>query len=101
MAVYNDMEADGKIKIYDKGIEAPAYTNGFGEFQFSYHHGDITIPNIRFSEPLREECKHFIDCIISHTEPCSCGNDGLRVVKILEAAQRSMMNGSTHEVIQW
>ncbi|MBI5841411.1 MAG: Gfo/Idh/MocA family oxidoreductase [Chloroflexi bacterium] len=101
MAVYNDVETDGKIRIYDKGIEAPAYTNGFGEFQFNYHHGDVTIPNIRFSEPLREECQHFINSIINHTEPCSCGNDGLRVVKILEAAQRSMMNGSTHEVIQW
>ena len=71
MAVYNDIENEQKIKIYDKGVDAPpAYTNGgFGEFQCSYHTGDITIPNIRFTEPLRQECQHFIDCIVNHTEP--------------------------------
>jgi len=101
MAVFNDMEAEGKIKIYDKGIDAPDYTNGFGEFQYNYRSGDITIPNIRFVEPLREECQHFIDSIVNHTEPRSSGRSGLRVIKVLEAAQRSITNGSTHEVISW
>ncbi|MBI2759423.1 MAG: Gfo/Idh/MocA family oxidoreductase [Chloroflexi bacterium] len=101
MAVYNDMESEGKIKIYDKGIDAPDYTNGFGEFQYNYRSGDITIPNIHFAEPLREECMHFIDSIANHTEPKSSGHSGLRVTKILEAAQRSIVNGSMHEVIQW
>ena len=82
MAVYNDIENEQKIKIYDKGVDPPAYTNGgFGEFQCNYHTGDITIPNIRFTEPLRQECQHFIDCIVNHTEPCSCGRDGLEVVR--------------------
>lgn len=101
MAVYNDIENEQKIKIYDKGVEAPAYTNSFADFQCSYHYGDITIPRIRYAEPLREECQHFLDCIQNHKEPTSCGEDGLRVVKILEAAERSMNNGSTQEVIQW
>ncbi|MBI1794935.1 MAG: Gfo/Idh/MocA family oxidoreductase [Chloroflexi bacterium] len=101
MAVYNDMESEGKIKLYDKGIDAPDYTNGFGEFQYNYRSGDITIPNIHFAEPLREECMHFIDSIANHTEPKSSGHSGLRVTKILEAAQRSIANGSMHEVIQW
>ena len=102
MAVYNDIESENKIKIYDKGVDSPAYTNGgFGEFQCSYHSGDITIPNIRFSEPLRQECQHFIDSIANHTEPCSSGRDGLQVIKILEAAQHSISNGQTHEVIAW
>ncbi len=101
MAVYNDMETEGKIKIYDKGIDAPDYTNGFGEFQYNYRSGDITIPNIRYAEPLRQECKHFVDSIVSHTAPNSSGRSGLRVVKILEAAQRSIAKSSTHELIQW
>lgn len=102
MAVYNDMESDQKIKIYDKGVVRPDYTNGgFGEFQFNYHSGDITIPSIRFAEPLRQECQHFIDSIVNKTEPCSSGRDGLEVVKILEMAERSMRNGQTHEVIRW
>ena len=101
MIVYNDVENEQKLRIYDKGVEAPAYTDGFGEFQCNYRSGDITIPNIRIVEPLRQECQHFLDCITSHTQPCSCGEDGLKVVKIIEAAQRSMMNGSTQEVIPW
>ncbi len=101
MAVYNDIESEQKIKLYDKGVEAPPYTNGFGEFQYNYRSGDITIPKIRITEPLREECQHFLDCIINHSEPNSSGRDGLRVVKILEAAQKSIANGSMHEVIQW
>jgi len=101
MAVYNDIENEQKIKIYDKGVSAPAYANSFADFQCSYHYGDITIPRIRYAEPLREECQNFLDCIRNGQEPTSCGKDGLRVVKILEAAQRSMNNGSTQEVIQW
>jgi predicted dehydrogenase len=102
MAVYNDVENENKIKIYDKGVDPPAYTNGgFGEFQCSYHSGDITIPNIRVAEPLRQECQNFIDSIVNHTEPYSCGRDGLEVVKILEAAQRSMSNGQTKQEIVW
>ena len=103
MAVYNDIESEQKIKIYDKGVDAPpAYTDGgFGEFHCNYHSGDITIPNIRFSEPLRQECQHFLDCVVNHSKPCSSGLEGLEVVKILEAAQHSMSNGQTHEVIAW
>lgn len=101
MAVFNDLEAEGKIKIYEKGIDASEHTNGFGEFLYNYRSGDITIPTIRFKEPLREECEHFLNSIINHTEPRSSGHDGLRVIKILEAAQRSIANDSTHEYIQW
>lgn len=101
MAVYNDVETEQKIKIYDKGIDAPPDTNGFGEFQCNYRSGDITIPRIQFAEPLRQECLHFIDCIVKRAKPCSDGQDGLQVVKILEAAQKSMSNGSAQEVIQW
>lgn len=103
MAVYNDIESEQKIKIYDKGVDAPPpYTNGgFGEFQCNYHSGDITIPNIRFVEPLRQECQHFLECILENKKPISSGRDGLEVVKILETAQRSMTNGQTQEVLTW
>jgi predicted dehydrogenase len=101
MAVFNDMEIEGKIKIYDKGVEAPAYTNGFGEFQYSYRHGDIVIPNVKYVEPLREECLDFINSIVNHTEPNSSAISGLYVVKIIEAALRSISNNSAQEVIRW
>jgi predicted dehydrogenase len=102
MVVYDDVQPLEKIKIYDKGVERPQYTKTFGDFQCSYRYGDVTIPHIRFVEPLQKECQHFLDCINSHREPQSNGLDGLRIVKILEAAQRSLdHNGSLHEVIQW
>ena len=101
MIVYNDIENEQKIKIYDKGVDAPTYTNGYGEFQCNYRSGDITIPKIKFSEPLREECQHFLDCIRDGTQPSSSGHDGLSVVRIIEAAQHSMQNGSAQEMIPW
>ncbi len=101
MIVFNDVENEQKLKIFDKGVEAPTYTDGFGEFQCNYRSGDIVIPNLRIIEPLRKECQHFLDSIATHTQPCSCGEDGLRVVKVLEAAEHSMRNGSTREMIQW
>lgn len=102
MVVYNDIENAEKIKIYDKGVDRPPYTNSYADFQFNYRYGDVLIPNIRFSEPLRQECQHFIDCIQNGCEPQSSGRDGLDVVKILEAAQNSLnKNGSYQEVIQW
>jgi len=101
MAVFNDVVIEGKIKIYDQGVDAPAYTNGFGEFQYSYRHGDITIPNTKFVEPLHEECKDFVNSIVNHTEPNSSARSGLHVIKIIEAALRSMANGCMQEVIRW
>jgi predicted dehydrogenase len=101
MAVYNDIESLEKIKIYDKGVEVPEYSNNFGEFQFSYRYGDILIPNIHQVEPLKVECQHFLDCIIQHRKPISCGEVGLNVVKILEAVQKSLSNSGHMEEIPW
>jgi predicted dehydrogenase len=102
MVVYNDIESLEKIRIYDKGVEKPPYTNTFGDFQFSYHYGDVIIPNIHFTEPLKKECQHFLDCITNHTQPVSNGQSGLNVVKIIEAAQKSLCeNGKNQEIIQW
>lgn len=102
MAVFNDLDPLGKIRIYDKGVDAPAYTDTYSDWQCNYRYGDILIPNIRVVEPLRQECEHFLDCIAGHNEPRSSGRDGLEVVKVLEAAQRSLIeNGKLQEVIQW
>ncbi len=101
MAVYNDIESLEKIKIYDKGVEAPEYSDNFGEFQFSYRYGDILIPNIHLVEPLKTECQHFLDCIIQHEKPRSGGEVGLNVVKVLEAAQKSLVNSGHMEEIPW
>lgn len=97
MVIYDDVETLEKIRICDKGVEAPPYTDTFGEFQCSYRYGDIVIPHIRFTEPLRLECQHFLNSIRDRTEPRSSGRVGLKVVKILEVADRSLHNGARPE----
>ena len=100
MLVYDDIENMEKIKIYDKGVEKPPYTDTFADFQCSYHYGDIVIPNVQFSEPLRIESQHFIDCIRDESlQPISSGEQGLLVVKTLEAAQRSLQNNGQRQYI--
>jgi predicted dehydrogenase len=99
MVVYDDVETLEKIKIYDKGVETPPYTDTYGEFQCSYRYGDVVIPNIRFVEPLRTECEHFLDCIRDGSEPQSSGRVGLKVVKVLEMAERSLHNGWVQEMV--
>jgi predicted dehydrogenase len=90
MLVYDDVEPLEKIRIYDKCVEKPSYTHTFADFQFSYRYGDITIPHIKFTEPLRIECQHFIDSIVNGTTPQSSGYDGLQVVRMIELAEQSL-----------
>lgn len=93
MVIYDDVEPLEKIKIYDKGVKAIRHTDTFGEFSFAYHYGDVVIPYIRFEEPLRVQCQHFLDCILEGKQPQTDGLNGMRVVQVVEAAQRSMKNG--------
>jgi len=88
MVVFDDMEASEKLKIYDKGVGSLSY-DSYGEY-LSLRFGDITIPNIKMVEPLRAEAEHFIRCIESREKPKTGGRDGLEVVKILVAAQKSL-----------
>jgi predicted dehydrogenase len=90
MLVYDDIEPQEKIKIYDKGVDVPPYYDTYAEFQFSYRYGDIHSPRIEDYEPLRKECEHFLTCIDKGVSPLSDGYSGLRVVSILEAASKSL-----------
>ncbi|MBN1476635.1 Gfo/Idh/MocA family oxidoreductase [Candidatus Sumerlaeota bacterium] len=92
MLVYDDVEPQEKIRIHDKRVVRPPHYDTFAEFQFSYHYGDVHTPWLRGGEPLRTECKHFIDCIRSGETPLSSGEHGLRVIRVLEAANASMRN---------
>ena len=88
MVVFDDMEASEKLKIYDKGVGSPSYAT-YGEY-LTLRFGDITIPSIKMKEPLRAEAEHFIECIGSRKEPRTGGRDGVQVVNILVAAQKSL-----------
>jgi predicted dehydrogenase len=93
MAVFDDLEATEKLRIYDKGAQVSQDYNTFAEY-VGLRFGDITMPYIKVGEPLQIECRHFIDCVRNRKQPLSDGHDGLRVVKVLDAAQRSLeLNG--------
>jgi predicted dehydrogenase len=89
MAVFDDIEGTEKLRIYDKGATQNADYNTFAEY-VSLRFGDITIPYVKVVEPLRLECQHFLECIRTRRQPKSDGWDGLRVIKVLDAAQRSL-----------
>ena len=92
MILYDDNQPLEKIKIYDKRVEIPPHYDTYAEFQYSYHYGDIYAPYIKQVEPLKTECQHFIDCVKSGDVPETSGENGLQVVKILEAATESLRN---------
>lgn len=92
MAVYDDTDNEAPVKIYDRGVirsESP----DFGENQLTYRYGDTISPYISSREPLAGELSHFLDCVL-HGSPClSDGRFGLRIVEVLEAAERSRQLG--------
>lgn len=89
MVVFDDTEASEKVRIYDKGVDKNRDYQTYGEY-LSLRTGDIIIPKIDSSEPLRSECLHFIECVENRTRPRSDGAEGLKVLKILAAAQKSI-----------
>ncbi len=86
MATFDDMALEGKLTIYDKGVEETS--RGYGEY--ITRSGDIFSPRIPNLEPLRVECEHFVRCVRNGERPRSDGESGLRVVRVLEELQHSL-----------
>lgn len=89
MLVWNDLEADEKVKIYDKGVEIGS-REGVYELLVSYRSGDMWSPQLEQSEALRTEMVYFVDCVSSGQRPFNDGCAGLRVVRMLEKANESL-----------
>ena len=89
MLVWNDIEADEKIKVYDKGVQ---FTTGEAVYQqlVSYRTGDMWSPKVEQVEALKAETAYFIECITEHKQPFNDGQAGLRVVRMLETADKSL-----------
>lgn len=130
MIVYDDVDLDHVVRIYDKGVDRvssgdgrgyhgtaddgrravtgarPAHdprerSDSFGEFQLLLRTGDLLVPKIRFTEPLRKECAHFVACAATGARPLTDGYNGLQVVRVLEAADESMRAGGASVPIRW
>jgi predicted dehydrogenase len=99
MVVFDDMEASEKIKIYDKGVDRAGEIVSYGD-ALTVRNGDILIPKISLQEPLKLECSHFVDCVRERKQPLTDGLGGLRVVKVLDAAQKSLKSGGAPVAIQ-
>ena len=89
MLVWNDLDADEKIRIYDKGVEVKS-TEGIYDLLVSYRSGDMWVPKVEQAEALKLESQYFVDCIMNNTAPINDGMTGLRVVSMLEAADKSL-----------
>ena len=89
MLVWNDLEADEKIKVYDKGVEINQ-SQGLYDLLVSYRSGDMWAPKVEQTEALKVELAYFVDCIAHGKRPSNDGIAGLRVVKMLEAADLSL-----------
>jgi len=89
MVVWNDLEADEKIKIYDKGVSVK---NGEGMYNLlvSYRSGDVWSPRVEQTEALKVELGYFVDCVRGGLAPDNDGEAGLRIVRLLEAADQSL-----------
>jgi predicted dehydrogenase len=97
MVVYDDLEPVEKVKVYDRGIDRqPA---SFGEFQLTYRSGDILSPRIDTTEPLYTECAHFLECILTGSEPDTSPRSGVDVVRVLQAADRSLHRGGAPQAV--
>jgi predicted dehydrogenase len=89
MLVWNDLEADEKIKVYDKGIERSEASDGY-DLRVSYRAGDLWVPRVEQVEALKVEAQYFVDCVLNGQTPINDGSAGLRVVQMLEAIDRSI-----------
>jgi predicted dehydrogenase len=89
MLVWNDLEPDEKVRVYDKGVKI---TNQEGVYDLlvKYRSGDMWAPHLDQAEALHQELSYFVDCISSGRQPFNDGRSGLRVVKMLEAASESL-----------
>ncbi len=100
MAVFDDVNPLEKIRIYDSGVEPAPTPTDFGEFLYSYRYGEIRSPRIKEVEPLRVEARSFIDAITTGSRPKTDGWNGLRVVEVIEAAQKSLRMGGGHVLLE-
>jgi predicted dehydrogenase len=104
MLTFDDMNLSEPIRIYDKQVADtlvhPTFVDSFVSFRASVREGNVVIPKVAMSEPLRAECDHFIECILGKTEPLSDGRAGVAVVRALEAIDRSVKNHGREEKVR-
>ena len=104
MLVLDDMNIQEPVRIYDKGIgterTTPSFADTFASFRASIREGDITIPRVPVGEPLKAECQHFLECVAYGKDPRTGAEEGLKVLRALEAVDRSIRAGGRAESLK-
>ena len=90
MIVYDDLEPSEKLKVYDKGVTVGQHPEDVYELLVSYRSGDMWAPRFDTTEALRTEAHHFVECVERGARPETDGLEGLRIVRIMEAAEQSL-----------
>ncbi|MBI3306459.1 MAG: Gfo/Idh/MocA family oxidoreductase [Candidatus Omnitrophica bacterium] len=90
MVIWDDLDNVGPIRCYDRRVIPHYYYQTFGEFYLLAKEGNITIPKVDLSEPLKAQDGHFLDCIRNRKQPLTNAQSGLDVIKVLEAIQKSL-----------
>jgi predicted dehydrogenase len=99
--VFNDLNGIEQVRVFEKGVKAAEEPLTYGEHRLQIRDGDIVSPKLEVAEPLKNQCRHFVECVTSGATPMTSGRDGERVVRVLEAVDRSLkLNGSPVEVMR-
>jgi predicted dehydrogenase len=100
--VFDDLNNLERLRIFEKGVAPPEQeADSFGEFRFLLRDGPIISPSIKTSEPLKNQCLHFLDCVKEGKQPLSDASNGLQVVKVMVAIEQSLtQQGAPTEVLQ-
>jgi predicted dehydrogenase len=98
MLVYDDLDADARLKIFDKGADRLA-PNAYGAWQYRLRDGSMEVPRLEMVEPLAAEIGHFLDCVRTGKRPDTDGWNGARVVAVCEAVDRSLAAGGTRVAV--
>ena len=97
MVVMDDVNLNEPLRIFNKSVAVERnldYADSFGSFRMQIRNGEIVVPNITGPEPLAAECHHFVDCVLGRAQPINDGANGVRVLRTLEAIDRSMRESS-------
>jgi predicted dehydrogenase len=101
MIVYDDLEPSEKVKVYDRSVTLDTPSEAVYQLMVDYRIGDMWAPRVNLTEALRVETQHFVECVRTGRQSLTDGRAGLRVVRILEAASKSLHKGGQPVEVDW
>ncbi len=91
MMTWNDLSPTGPVAIYSKRVEKEPYYSDYGEFHLLVKEGEIRIPHVKNTEPLKQQADHFVDCIFGRKKPLTDADSAIAVVRTLEEIEKMLV----------